>query len=307
MAKTESHDPLAAGSWDEVFGQDQLIYELRAYIHSAKEREESLPHILLEAGPGQGKTTVAGLIAAEMGTSLVKMNTNMAWPRMASIIRMANDGDIIFMDEIHGLAKNKLAVNNLLAVLETGITLAGNELPRITMIGATTDPDDLPEALLQRFPVRPAYAPQSLESMTLIVQSMARKLGVTLGSQLVKNLALASSGEPRFAGTLVRNCRVLQDNGESLTTDRVLAFTGVTKDGLTRRHLAYLEALWRNPKDGGEVALYRMGFTQLCVVLGMPKKTVERLERSLITEGYIELLPSGRQLTPKAVSMLRNN
>jgi Holliday junction resolvasome RuvABC ATP-dependent DNA helicase subunit len=195
-------------------------------------------------------------------------------------------------------------MDNLLVVMEEGHTLAGNPLPRVTLVGATTDPDDLTEALLSRFDIKPVFDPHTTESMAEILRSMASKMDVTISDEVLLSLADAASGMPRLAGTLVANCRVLQDNQQIVTTERVLDFTGVTADGLTRRHLDYLAALWNNPKDGGEIEIYRMGFNQLCLVLGMPKKSVERLERQLITQGYIELLPTGRQLTRKATHLM---
>lgn len=304
---SDNGDRFAATTWEHFKGQSAVKRRLAMFIESAKKRGERLDHILLAGPPGMGKTTLASIIAAQMGSRLKLQSLPADGIQMINTIRTMRDNDFLFLDEAHLITQRRGAVEALLPILIGGKTSRGEKLPNVTIIAATTDKDKLPTPFLDRFPLRPYFDPYTIAQMREIVDGMCEKEGIILPRRLVHAIAKASGGTPRAAGTLVQHARVLMDNGDDVTAESVLRFAGVTSEGLSREQINYLTTLYRNPKIIAGEYVYRMGFASLVSLMREPKETVTRLERLLVDLGYVSHEATGRLLTDRGIALARRN
>lgn len=295
-------------TWDQYVGQDALKKRLKISIMSAKRRGVRLDHVLLESGmPGVGKTTMARIIANEMGATLKEIVP----PFKPEDVRFAcedlTDGDVLFIDEVHKLSdKNKAGAEILLKLLEEGTVQIEGEtynLPDVTIIAATTDADRLPEPVLDRFKIRPHFERYSLEHMEEITAVFAGRHEVTFSEDLVKTIARASRFTPRVIEGFIMAARDLEAvEDREPTPEELLEFEGVTPDGLSPKHQAYLAALLEQKRSvKGEVRC-EAGETLLCNLLREMRPGVQRIERYLMELGLVERTNSGRKLTREGIA-----
>ena len=302
-------------SLEDYIGQEKVKRNLKVYIEAAKERGDSLDHVLFYGPPGLGKTTLAGIIANEMGTHL-KVTSGPAIEKpgeMAAILNNLQEGDVLFVDEIHRL--NRQVEEVLYPAMEDyeidimigkGATARSIrlELPKFTLVGATTRAGLLSATLRDRFGVVSHLEFYSVKELETIIIRSASVLNVDIDTKGAHELARRSRGTPRLANRLLKRVRdfaqVKYDGritGE--VADYALNLLDVDKDGLDRNDRLILQTII-GKFGGGPV-----GIETLAASIGEDSGTLEDVyEPYLIQNGFINRTPRGRVATPAAYANL---
>ena len=302
-------------SLEDYIGQEKVKRNLKVYIEAAKERGDSLDHVLFYGPPGLGKTTLAGIIANEMGTHL-KVTSGPAIEKpgeMAAILNNLQEGDVLFVDEIHRL--NRQVEEVLYPAMEDyeidimigkGATARSIrlELPKFTLVGATTRAGLLSAPLRDRFGVVSHLEFYSVKELETIIIRSASVLNVDIDTKGAHELARRSRGTPRLANRLLKRVRdfaqVKYDGritGE--VADYALNLLDVDKDGLDRNDRLILQTII-GKFGGGPV-----GIETLAASIGEDSGTLEDVyEPYLIQNGFINRTPRGRVATPAAYANL---
>jgi Holliday junction DNA helicase RuvB len=296
---------------DEFVGQERVREQLSLVLHSAKRRNRAPDHILMSGGPGLGKTTLAMIIAAEMGAPL-RITSGPAIERsgdLAAVLSTLQEGEVLFLDEIHRMARP--AEEMLYVAMEDfrvdvvvgkgpGATAIPLDIAPFTLVGATTRAGMLPAPLRDRFGFTAHmdfYTPRELE---LILQRSAGLLGAPLDADAAVEIAGRSRGTPRIANRLLRRVRdyaeVRGDGRLSLDTARAaLDLYEVDELGMDRLDRAILDVLMRRFRGGP------VGLSTLAVSVGEEAETVETVaEPFLVRSGFLARTPRGRVATPQA-------
>ena len=298
-------------SLEDYIGQEKVKRNLKVYIEAAKERGDSLDHVLFYGPPGLGKTTLAGIIANEMGTHL-KVTSGPAIEKpgeMAAILNNLQEGDVLFVDEIHRL--NRQVEEVLYPAMEDyeidimigkGATARSIrlELPKFTLVGATTRAGLLSAPLRDRFGVVSHLEFYSVKELETIIIRSASVLNVDIDTKGAHELARRSRGTPRLANRLLKRVRdfaqVKYDGritGE--VADYALNLLDVDKDGLDRNDRLILQTII-GKFGGGPV-----GIETLAASIGEDSGTLEDVyEPYLIQNGFINRTPRGRTATQSA-------
>jgi Holliday junction DNA helicase RuvB len=300
---------------DEFVGQERLKENLRIFVEAAKQRGEPLDHMLLAGPPGLGKTSLCRILAAEMGVQL-HPTSGPSLERagdMAAILTALEEGDFLFIDEIHRLnrqieevlypAMEDFAIDIVLGQGPSARTIR-MDLPRFTLVGATTRTGLMTKPLLDRFGFSARldyYEPHELEK---IVVRNAKILGVPITEGGARQLARRSRGTPRVANRLLKRVRdyaqVVGDGTiDEETANAALEMQGVDHLGLDRTDREYLSLIIEK-FDGGPV-----GVGTLSVALGEARDTVEDVyEPYLLQSGLIQRTSRGRVATRHAYAHL---
>lgn len=298
--------------WDDFIGQDRVKQQLGVHISSAKARGQPLDHVLLASGvPGVGKTTLAHLIAGEMGGYLMKLVPPFHKDTLFEAAQALHDGDILFIDEIHKMADNgPRMAENLLHMLEESRLYTDDgavDLAKFTIIGATTDGGKLPEPVQDRFPIKPYFEPYTTWDLSCITAQFTGRFLANITDDVIVAIAHACRKTPRVARELVMAGRDLAIHYKrSPTPEELFAFKQMDPDGMTLAHRAYLLALYQSfarkaPKGQGGVD-YLAGESSLLKVLRETKGGLAAIERFLIEEGFVDQSPQGRRLTEKGIA-----
>ena len=296
---------------DEYIGQERIKSNLKVYMQAAKARGESLDHVLFYGPPGLGKTTLSGIIANEMGVHM-KVTSGPAIEKpgeMAAILNNLQEGDVLFVDEIHRLnrqveevlypAMEDFAIDIMLGK-ESSARSIRLDLPHFTLVGATTRAGLLTAPLRDRFGVIQKMEFYRPEELQIIVERSAGVLGVEIEPEGAAEIARRSRGTPRLANRLLKRVRdFAQVKYEGVITKQVADFAldilDVDKLGLDNNDRNILMMMIEK-FGGGPV-----GLDTLAAALGEDAGTLEDVyEPYLLMNGFLNRTPRGRVATESA-------
>ncbi|MCM1252595.1 MAG: Holliday junction branch migration DNA helicase RuvB [Clostridium sp.] len=296
---------------DDYIGQSKIKENLKIYIEAAKGRNDSLDHVLFYGPPGLGKTTLAGIIANEMGVNM-KVTSGPAIEKpgeMAAILNNLQEGDILFVDEIHRLnrqveevlypAMEDFAIDIMIGKGASARSIR-LELPHFTLVGATTRAGLLTAPLRDRFGVLHHLEFYSVEELKHIILHSARVLNVSIEEKGAMELARRSRGTPRLANRILKRVRdFAQVKYDGVITEKVaciaLDLLEVDKMGLDHIDRNILLTMI-NKFKGGPV-----GLDTLAAAIGEDAGTIEDVyEPYLLKSGFLNRTPRGRTVTDMA-------
>lgn len=300
---------------DEYIGQSEVKENIHVFIEAAKMRNETLDHVLLYGPPGLGKTTLAYIIAREMGVN-IKTASGPSIEKsgdLAAILSTLEPGDVLFIDEIHRMPRY---IEEILYPAMEDFTLdiiigsEGNsrnikiDLPPFTLVGATTRAGDLSSPLRDRFGIVSKLNFYTDDELSAIVKRTSRVLKMDITDEAALELAKRSRGTPRIANRLFKRVRdfALVDKKEVIDLEvmkKALDRLKVDKGGLDEADHQLLRAIIER-FNGGPV-----GIEALASSIGEEVSTIEDvMEPYLLQEGYLKRTSRGRCVTPKAYEQL---
>ena len=304
----ELEPKLRPATLESYIGQESVKENMRVFIQAAKQRKEALDHVLLYCPPGLGKTTLSNIIANEMDVN-IKTTSGPAIERpgdMAAVLNSLNEGDILFIDEIHRL--NRMIEEILYPAMEDfvidimigkgpGARSVRLDLPRFTLIGATTRIGLLTAPLRDRFGVVQRLEPYSVENLKIILKRSAAVLQVEMEEGGAEEIARRSRGTPRLANRMLKRVRdFAQVRYDGVITEEVARFAldllDIDKVGLDQTDRKML--LTMIEKFGGGP----VGLDTLAASINEESETIEDVyEPYLLQLGYIQRTPRGRVVT----------
>lgn len=301
---------------DEYVGQKEITDNLKVFIEAAKMRNESLDHVLLYGPPGLGKTTLAHIIANELGTNL-KTASGPSLEKsgdLAAVLSNLEPGDVLFIDEIHRMPKFiEEILYPAMEDFELDIVINSDgksrsikiDLPPFTLVGATTRAGDISSPLRDRFGIVSKLNYYSNEELYKIIKRTSRVLGMDIEDKAAEEISKRCRKTPRIANRLFKRVRdfALVKKEEMIdldTTIDALKRLKVDKDGLDAIDIEYLEALITK-FNGGPV-----GVETIATSIGEEVSTIEDIvEPFLLQEGFLKRTPRGRVVTEKSYEHLK--
>ena len=296
---------------DDYIGQEKAKKNLKIYIEAAKQRNDVLDHVLFYGPPGLGKTTLAGIIANEMGVHM-KVTSGPAIEKpgeMAAILNNLQEGDVLFVDEIHRLnrqveevlypAMEDYAIDIMIGKGATARSIR-LDLPHFTLVGATTRAGLLTAPLRDRFGVIHHLEFYTEEELQTIIQHSAKVLGVEIDADGAREMAKRSRGTPRLANRLLKRVRdFAQVKGSGRIDVEIARFAlealNIDRYGLDEIDNKILCTIIDKFKGGP------VGLTTIATALGEDAGTIEEVyEPFLIKEGFLKRTPRGREVTELA-------
>lgn len=307
----DNDSKLRPSAFDDFTGQKKIVENLKVFIEAAKMRDESLDHVLLTGPPGLGKTTLSYIIASELGKP-IKTTSGPVLERpgdLAGILTNLNEGEILFIDEIHRLSN--IVEEYLYSAMEDyriDITIDSGpaaktiqlSIPKFTLVGATTRAGLLTAPLRSRFGVISRLDYYNADDLSKVITRAARIFNIEIEQDAALELARRTRGTPRIANNLLRRCRdfaMIKGNG-TITIEIVrmtLESLGVDSAGLDDMDKRLLKAIIEK-YGGGPV-----GLKTLSASIGEEIGTIEEVyEPFLIQQGFLQITPGGRTATQAA-------
>lgn len=282
-------DEFRLSSISEFVGQDKLINRLKTHIKAAVAEKRPLEHTLLAGRPGFGKTTLATLIADLLDDPLETLIMPVSDKTLQAVV--TNHDGVLLLDELHAASNRNQEM--LQPVLEFGYlqVKTGCRLPIgfLTIVGATTRPQDILGPLYDRFKIKPVFEDYTEDQMGEIVLSMSLKAGLDITEDDAIMLGQATAGTPRNASQFILAGNALRHElDRTPTAGEILTFCDTDTDGLDRLHYKYLETLAR---FGGS-----RGLAQIATVMRLSPAIVMEIEVPLYEGGFIDITSSGREL-----------
>ena len=314
--KDEFEEQIRPQMLDEYIGQDFVKENMKVFIEAAKMRDESLDHTLLYGPPGLGKTTLAYIIANELGRNIKTVSgpTIEKQGDLASVLSSLEEGDVLFIDEIHRMPR---IIEEILYpamedfTLDIMINSEGSssrsikiDLPPFTLVGATTRAGDISSPLRDRFGIISKLEYYNIKDLTLIAKRSAKVLDIEIEEEAAIELARRARGTPRIVNRLLKRVRdfaLVEGNG--IITKEIcknsLDRLKVDSEGLDDTDHNYLKAIIYK-FNGGPV-----GIDSLSAAIGEEVSTIEDVyEPYLLQNGYIKRTQRGRVVTDKAYKHL---
>ncbi|EAT14498.1 Holliday junction branch migration DNA helicase RuvB [Desulfuromonas acetoxidans] len=304
-------NPLRPRTLNEYIGQEKAKENLEVFIQAALNRSEALDHVLFYGPPGLGKTTLANIIASEMGVSIKSTSGPVIEKAgdLAAILTNLEEGDVLFIDEIHRLspvveeilypAMEDYQIDIMIGQGPSARTIK-LDIPRFTLVGATTRAGLLSSPLRDRFGVICRLQFYTHAQLAVIVKRSASILGVPIDEKGALEIARRSRGTPRIANRLLRRVRdfaQVQNDGSINCdiADTALTRLEVDKIGFDHMDCLMLQTIM-DKFSGGPV-----GLDTLAAAIGEEKDTIEEvIEPFLLQQGYINRTPRGRMVTELA-------
>lgn len=298
-------------SFHDFAGQDNVIGNLKVFVEAAKKRGEPLDHVLLHGPPGLGKTTLANIIAHELGVN-IKITSGPILEKpgdLAGLLTSLEEGDVLFIDEIHRLSNiveeylySAMEDFKIDIMIDSGPAARSVQinLNKFTLVGATTRTGLLTSPLRARFGINCRLEFYPAEVLKKIVKRSAGILDISIDDDAALEIASRSRGTPRIANALLRRIRDFAQIKGSGSIDLPIVEYGlnalnVDKGGLDEMDIRILRTIIENYKGGP------VGLTTIATAVSEEAETIEEVhEPFLIQEGYLKRTPRGRQATEKA-------
>lgn len=300
-------------NFDEYIGQEQIKKNLKVFIEAAKKRGETIDHILFFGPPGLGKTTLANIIANEMNTNIKTIAAPMLEKSgdLAAILTNLEDGDILFIDEIHRLKSTiEEVLYSAMEDFRLDIVIGSGpaaqsikiDIARFTLIGATTRAGMLSNPLRDRFGMSFRLNFYNEEELALIIKLASKKLNTDINQDAAVEIAKRSRGTPRIALRLLKRVRDFAEVENKKIIDKKIADfaldqLGINEYGFDELDIRFLTLLAEAKKP--------LGLSTISAALSEDVDTIEEvIEPFLIANGYIEKTPKGRIATRKTYEIL---
>ena len=312
---SDTDSSLRPKSLDEYIGQDKAKENLKVYMDAAKFRGESLDHVLLYGPPGLGKTTLSNIVAAEMGVN-IRVTSGPAIEKqgdLAALLTNLSEGDVLFIDEIHRLSRSveeilypameDFALDIIIGKGPSARSIR-IDLPKFTLIGATTRAGQLTTPLRDRFGVLLKLELYTPEQLATIVNRSASILGIGINENGAYEIASRSRGTPRIANRLLKRVRdFAQVSGKEIIDEEIASYAlgklEIDELGLDNTDRRMLETIIKF-YDGGPV-----GLETLAATIGEEAVTIEDVyEPYLMQIGFLSRTPRGRCVTRLAYEHL---